>query len=304
MEFFKRKTNINFLSWKRWALLLSCGLLALSIAALSIYGLNWGLEFTGGTQIQLSFTHPPDLLQVKDNLKKSGFEQIIVQNYGDPHDVLITLPLRQHLDQQTLVQKILTHLTTAKLKQIEFIGPQVGQNLKTQGILAVLLALGAIILYVSIRFEYRFALGAAIALLHDPILILGLFSIFQIKFDLTALAAILAVIGYSLNDTIVIFDRIRENFKKIKDVSPTEIVNRSINETLSRTLITSAITLLVVSSLYLFGGEQLHGFSLALIIGIVVGTYSSIYIAGALALALGLQRKHLVIAPKHAEDQI
>jgi preprotein translocase subunit SecF len=302
VEFFKKKTNINFLSWQRWALSLSCSLLLLSVVSLFVYGINWGLEFTGGTQIQLSFIHPPDLLQVKDNLKKSGFEQIIVQNYGDPHDVLITLPLRQHLDQQTLAQKILTHLTTAKLKQIEFIGPQVGQDLKTQGILAVLLALGAIILYVSIRFEYRFALGAAIALLHDPILILGLFSIFQIKFDLTALAAILAVIGYSLNDTIVIFDRIRENFKKIKNASPIEIVNRSINETLSRTLITSAITLLVVSSLYLFGGEQLYGFSLALIIGIVVGTYSSIYIAGALALALGLQRKHLVIPPKHVEN--
>jgi preprotein translocase subunit SecF len=302
MEFFKKQTNINFLGLRKITAVLSALLFLASILSLIFFGLNWGLDFTGGTQIQVSFNQPAELSTVRAQLAKNGFNEAVVQSYGTSKDILISVAPEKNVKQQALANQVLAALPGASLKQVEFIGPQVGRELANKGALAVLIALIATMIYIAVRFEYRFAVGAAVALIHDPVLILGLFAFFHWEFNLTVLAAVLAVIGYSLNDTIVIFDRIRENFRKVRKGTAVEIVNLSINQTLSRTIMTSATTLMVVLSLYFFGGPMIHGFALALIIGIVVGTYSSIYVAGALAVALGLDRKDLLPAPKQALD--
>ena len=302
MEFFKRQTQINFLGLRRWAVGLSLLLRLISAASLLTKGLNWGLDFTGGSQLQISFTHPADIPSLRQQLAAAGFKDILVQSYGTSQDVLISLAPHQ-TTQHDLSAQIINALPGAELKQIEFIGPQVGHELATQGALAVFIALLGIMIYIALRFEYRFAIGAAVALIHDPIIILGIFSLFHIEFNLTALAAILAVIGYSLNDSIVIFDRIRENFRKLRKGSAVEVVNLSINQTLSRTIMTSATTLLVVVSLCIFGGTMIHSFALALVIGIVVGTYSSIYVAGTLAVALGLDRRNFLPPLKVVDDR-
>ncbi len=301
MEFFKKETTIDFLGLQRWAVGLSLLLLLISVAALLTKGLHWGLDFTGGSQLQVHFDTPANLSEIRQNLQQAGFKDTLVQSYGTSHDVLISLATQT--SQHELATQMLNALPGAQLKQLEFIGPQIGHELATQGAFAVFIALIGIMIYIALRFEYRFALGAAIALVHDPILILGIFSLFNIEFNLTALAAILAVIGYSLNDTIVIFDRIRENFRKLRRADAKEVVNLSINQTLSRTIMTSATTLLVVLSLCLFGGPMIHSFALALIIGIVVGTYSSIYVAGALAVALGLSRENLLPSTKEIDTR-
>ena len=302
MEFFKRQTQINFLGLRRWAVGLSLLLMLISAASLLTKGLNWGLDFTGASQLQISFTHPADIPSLRQQLAAAGFKDILVQSYGTSQDVLISLAPHQ-TTQHDLSAQIINALPGAELKQIEFIGPQVGHELATQGALAVFIALLGIMIYIALRFEYRFAIGAAVALIHDPIIILGIFSLFHIEFNLTALAAILAVIGYSLNDSIVIFDRIRENFRKLRKGSAVEVVNLSINQTLSRTIMTSATTLLVVVSLCIFGGTMIHSFALALVIGIVVGTYSSIYVAGTLAVALGLDRRNFLPPLKVVDDR-
>lgn len=302
MEFFKRQTQINFLGLRRWAVGLSLLLMLISAASLLSKGLNWGLDFTGGSQLQVSFAHPANVPVLRQELAAAGFKDILVQSYGTSKDVLISLAPHQ-TTQHDLSAQIINALPGAQLKQIEFIGPQVGHELASQGALAVFIALLGIMIYIALRFEYRFAIGAAVALIHDPIVILGIFSLFHIEFNLTALAAILAVIGYSLNDTIVIFDRIRENFRKLRKGSAVEVVNLSINQTLSRTIMTSATTLLVVLSLCIFGGTMIHSFALALVIGIVVGTYSSIYVAGALAVALGLDRRNFLPPLKVVDDR-
>lgn len=301
MEFFKKETTIDFLGLQRWAVGLSLLLLLISVVALLTKGLHWGLDFTGGSQLQVHFDTPANLSEIRQNLQQAGFKDTLVQSYGTSHDVLISLATQT--SQHELATQMLNALPGAQLKQLEFIGPQIGHELATQGAFAVFIALICIMIYIALRFEYRFALGAAIALIHDPILILGIFSLFNIEFNLTALAAILAVIGYSLNDTIVIFDRIRENFRKLRRADAKEVVNLSINQTLSRTIMTSATTLLVVLSLCLFGGAMIHSFALALIIGIVVGTYSSIYVAGALAVALGLSRENLLPSTKEIDTR-
>ncbi len=302
MEFFKKQTNINFLGLQRWAAGLSILLLLISVGSLFINGLHWGLDFTGGSQLQLSFNHSVELPKVRQGLQQAGFKDALVQSYGTSQDVLISLAAEK-TSQHDLATKIIQTLPGAQLKQLEFIGPQVGHELATQGALAVFIALLGIMIYIALRFEYRFAIGAAVALIHDPILILGIFSLFHIEFNLTALAAILAVIGYSLNDTIVIFDRIRENFRKLRKKTSVEVVNLSINQTLSRTIMTSATTLVVVLSLCIFGGPMIHSFALALVIGIVIGTYSSIYVAGALAVALGLDRSNLLPTAKEVDSR-
>ena len=302
MEFFKRQTQINFLGLRRWAVGLYLLIMLISATSLLNKGLNWGLDFTGGSQLQISFTHPADIPSLRQQLAAAGFKDILVQSYGTSQDVLISLAPHQ-TTQHDLSAQIINALPGAELKQIEFIGPQVGHELATQGALAVFIALLGIMIYIALRFEYRFAIGAAVALIHDPIIILGIFSLFHIEFNLTALAAILAVIGYSLNDSIVIFDRIRENFRKLRKGSAVEVVNLSINQTLSRTIMTSATTLLVVVSLCIFGGTMIHSFALALVIGIVVGTYSSIYVAGTLAVALGLDRRNFLPPLKVVDDR-
>ena len=302
MEFFKKQTNINFLGLRLWAAILSSILFIASLGSLLFHGLNWGLDFTGGTQVQVAFSQPAELAMIRTELANRGFAEAVVQSYGTSKDVLISVAPQKNINQQELAKQILAALPGAALKQVEYIGPQVGQELASKGALAVLIALMGTMIYIAIRFEYRFAVGAAVALIHDPILILGLFSFFHWEFNLTVLVAVLAVIGYSLDDTIVIFDRIRENFRKVRKGTSVEIVNLSINQTLSRTIMTSATTLMVVLSLFFFGGPMIHGFATALIIGIVVGTYSSIYVAGSLSIWLGLDREHLVPSPKVVDD--
>jgi preprotein translocase subunit SecF len=300
MEFFRANTKIDFMGQRWIAAICSVVLFLVSIISLFVYGLNFGLDFTGGTQIEMTYTKPADLNAIREDLQKAGFNAV-VQAYGTSFDVVIRVPPYKG-DQQLLKDKIIEVLPDAHFQQMEYIGPQVGKTLFTNGLLAILISLIVTMLYIAFRFEFRFAVSAAVALIHDPIIILGVFSFFHLQFDLIALAAVLTIIGYSLNDTIVVYDRVRENFRRIRKGTPTEIMNLSINQTLSRTIMTSGLTLLVVVALFLFGGEMLHGFALALIIGIVVGTYSSIYVAGALAVMMGLDRASLLPAVKKELD--
>jgi preprotein translocase subunit SecF len=240
---------------------------------------------------------------IRDSLYDVGFKEAQVVSYGTSKDVLISIAPRADLEQLLLVDKVMKALPGAMKQRVEFVGPQVGKELATKGILAIVISLLATMIYIAIRFEYRLAFSSAVALVHDPVLILGVFAMFGIEFDLKALAGLLAVIGYSLNDTIVVFDRVRENFIKIRRSNAIEIMNISINQTLSRTIMTSVLTLFVVVALFVYGGETIHGFSLALIIGIIVGTYSSIYVAGALAVVMGLDRKDFLPSPHKQMDE-
>lgn len=297
MEFFKQNTQIDFMRLRKKAAVFSLLLMLGSFAALMINGLHWGLEFTGGTQVHVAYEAPADIPLVRQQLETKGFSDAVVQTYGPPNHVLIRMANHNGLKkvkQKSMAQAIAVSLEGASLQSVDYIGPQVGKELATNGALAFVVAMLGTALYIAMRFEYRFALSAAVALIHDPILILGVFAFFHIEFNLIALAAVLTVIGYSLNDTIVVFDRIRENFRKVRKATPAEIVNLSVNQTLSRTIITSALTFVAVVALFLYGGEILHGFATALLVGIVIGTYSSIYVAGALAVVLGLNRADLV----------
>lgn len=304
MEFFKQKTQIDFMGARKWAAILSILLFILSLSVLMINGLQFGLDFTGGVQVEVAYQQPADLEKIREQLKAVGFDEAVVQSYGVAEDVLINVALTDAGDHSALLDKMMGALPGAEKRRVDIVGPQVGKELATKGGLAILVALLGTMLYIAIRFEYRFAISAAVALIHDPLLILGLFSLFHLEFDLKVLAAILAVIGYSLNDTIVVFDRVRENFRKMRRVDAVDVMNTSINQTLSRTIMTSALTLLVVFALFFYGGELIHGFALALIIGIVIGTYSSIYVAGALAIKLGLNRKDLLSVPKSEADEL
>lgn len=310
MEFFKPNTNIDFMAQRKWAAVLSILLFLFSLITLAIHGLNWGLDFTGGTQIQLSYPSAADLTEIHDNLEKAGFKDAVIVNYGTSRDVLVTIvPKEKNAEvisetaQAAMVKQILTALPNAKMVQVNYIGPQVGREMASKGFIAIIIALIGTMIYIAFRFDLRFSVGSTVALIHDPIIILGVFSFFHKEFNLIALAAVLTVIGYSLNDTIVIFDRVRENFRKLRKASVLEVMNQSINQTLSRTIMTSVLTLLVVFALFFLGGSLLHGFSLALIIGIVVGTYSSIYVAGSLSILLGVTRHHLVPSPKDDVDK-
>lgn len=290
MEFFNPNSNVDFMGARKWTATLSVLIFLVSTIALCVNGLKWGLDFTGGTQIQVSFPHTVNLEQVRSKLYQSGFKEAQVISYGTSKDVLISIAPNERVEQGLQVDTVMAALPGAVKQSVEFVGPQVGKELATKGALAILVALLATMIYIAIRFEFRLAVSSAVALIHDPMLILGVFALFHIEFDLKALAGLLAVIGYSLNDTIVVFDRVRENFVKIRRATPIEIMNTSINQTLSRTIMTSVLTLFVVIALFIYGGESIHGFALALIIGIIVGTYSSIYVAGALAVAMGLDK--------------
>lgn len=302
MEFFKKKTAIDFMGLRKITAVLSIILFIASLVSLGIKKLDFGLDFTGGTQVQVSYTHPADLTGIRTQLTKSGFEEAVVQSYGTSKEALISIAPRAGVNQQQLQTQVMQALPDATLERADYVGPQVGKEMASKGFLAILVALLGTMVYIAIRFEWRFAVGSAVALIHDPVLILGLFSFFHWEFNLTVLAAVLAVIGYSLNDTIVIFDRIRENFRKMRKGTPVEVVNLSINQTLSRTIMTSATTLVVVVALFIYGGTSIHGFAKALIIGIVVGTYSSIYVAGALSVALGLNKNDLMPVQKEEID--
>ena len=296
--------NIPFMNYRGYATIGSLVLLLISVGSLSFKGLNLGLDFSGGTLIEVSYEEAADLVDIRDLMTNNGFDDFQVVNFGSNSDVLIKVADKNGNSQLgDVIYKFLLEADPAtELKRIEFVGPQIGSELRDQGGLGMLVALGMILLYVAFRFQYKFALGAVAALAHDVVIILGLFSVFSWDFDLTVLAALLAVIGYSLNDTIVVSDRIRENFRSERGFDPDEIVNRSINQTLSRTLITSLTTLLVLLALFFFGGDMIRGFSQALIIGVLVGTYSSIYVVANMLLGLSITQDDLAIPePEGAE---
>ncbi|HRF62756.1 MAG TPA: protein translocase subunit SecF [Candidatus Competibacter sp.] len=302
-------TSIDFLRWRKLAMAWSIIVLLIAVGSLLVRGMNLGLDFTGGTVIEVQYPQPVEIPKVRETLAKAGFGDAQTQHFGTSHDVLIRIP--PHGEQRnaaTLSNDVLHALQGAEggagaaLARAEFVGPQVGRELVEQGGLAALGALAGILIYVMFRFEWRLAVGTIAATVHDVIFTVGWFSLFQLEFDLTVLAAVLAVIGYSVNDTVVVLDRIRENFRKRRKGSPEEIMNVSINETLSRTIMTSFVTLLSVIVMYFFGGVVMHGFSIAMIVGIVVGTYSSIYIASASALYLGVSREDLLPRAKETAD--
>jgi preprotein translocase subunit SecF len=298
MQIFKGKLAIDFMDKRRYAIVLSAVLLAVSLGALIIKGLNFGVDFTGGTLIEVGYPEAVELEGIRGALATSGFDSAQVQHFGTSRDVLVRIAPQAGKDSVELSENALGVLrqqnAAMEMRRVEFVGPQVGEELTEQGALAMIYALIGILIYIMVRFQWRFAPGAVVALVHDVLIIIGFFALFQFDFDLTVLAALLAVIGYSLNDTIVVFDRIRENFRKMRKGTSVEIVNTSINQTFSRTLMTSITTLLVLISLFVFGGEVIHTFSLALILGVVVGTYSSIYIASTTTLALGVTKADLM----------
>jgi preprotein translocase subunit SecF len=307
MQIFKGKLNIDFMGKRYITVVLSGLMIAIAIGSLIFKGLNLGIDFTGGTLIEVAYPQPVELETVRTALADTGFEQAQAQHFGGSREVLIRIAPRDGKGSAQLSEDVLAALrmedASVDMRRVEFVGPQVGEELTEQGALAMIYALIGILIYIMIRFQWRFAPGAVAALVHDVLIIVGVFSFFQLDFNLTVVAALLAVIGYSLNDTIVVFDRIRENFRKMRKRTPLEIMNASINQTLARTLMTSITTLLVLVSLFVFGGEVIHAFSLALILGVVVGTYSSIYVASTATLALGVTKADLMPVKKEGEDQ-
>lgn len=311
MHWFRKTPNYNFLAWRKLSVGISVVLVLASLVSLFTRGLDLGLDFTGGTVIEVGYAQPAELGGIRQALGEAGYGDAIVQHFGTSRDVLVRIPPRETVTSAQLGDEVLRVLNAAsdepvELRRQEYVGPQVGEELRDDGGLAVLFALFGILVYVTARFEYRFSLGAVAALIHDVVVTLGLFSVLQISFDLTVLAAILAVIGYSLNDTIVIYDRIRENFRKLRKATPIQVVNVSLNETLSRTIVTSLTTLLVLLALFFLGGELIRGFALALIAGVIIGTYSSIYVASNLVLAMGVSRAQLMPVEKEGarEDTV
>jgi preprotein translocase subunit SecF len=307
MQLFKDSTNFDFMSKRKIAVTFSVILLFAAIGSMAVRGLNFGLDFTGGTLIEMKYSHAVDLSLVRSTLETSGFPEAVAQHFGTASDIMVRIAPRENQSNADISTTVMAALRGAdegevEMRRVEFVGPQVGDELAEDGALAMIYALICILVYVGFRFEYRFAVGAVLALIHDVILTVGVFALFQLEFDLTVLAAVLAVIGYSLNDTIVVFDRIRENFRKMRKGTSTDVVNSSLNQTLSRTMMTSITTLLVLTALFIFGGELIHGFATALIIGVVIGTYSSIYVASSSALMLGISKTDLMPVEKEGEE--
>ena len=291
--------RLPFMRFRGITGIISALLVIASIVSLSVNKLNFGLDFTGGTLLEIGFQEPADLNRVRSSLESEGFGDAVVQNYGTQEDILIRLEPRADVKAEELGSNILEALRaefdkTVEMRRIEFVGPNVGDEFIEQGGLAMLTALICILLYIAMRFEWRLAVGAVAALAHDVTLTLGLFSVLGLEFDLTVLAALLAVIGYSINDTVVVCDRIRETFRKYAKLTPIQTVNRALTDTLSRTLVTSITTILVLLTLFFLGGPLIHGFATALLFGVVIGTYSSIYIASTVALAFGVSREDLM----------
>jgi len=307
VEFFSTKTRFDFMRWRHGAMVFSAALTIISLAFLIFRGLNLSVDYTGGTVIEVSYPAAVDLEPVRQGLAADGFDDAVVQHFGTAKDVLVRLAPRPGVAEKVLADRVVTSLGRISqgevtLKRVEFVGPQIGEEITEQGGLAMLAALVGILIYVSLRFEWRLALGSVLALFHDTIITLGFFAVTWMEFDLTAFAAILAVIGYSLNDTIVVYDRVRENFRKVRRGTSIEIMNLALNETLSRTVMTGVTTFLVLIALYLYGGEMLHSFTTALIVGVTFGMYSSVYVASALAVALGVSRADLMPAQKEGVD--
>ena len=293
---------IDFVGRRKYAMIFSAILLIVSITSIGFQGLKFGIDFTGGTLIELGYEKTADLEGIRSKLASADFKGANVQYFGSDTEVLIQLE-PQSTSSAKLSSSIIRMLGEGiDVRRVEFVGPKVGEELTNDGGLAMLYALIGILIYVAFRFEYRFALGSIAALVHDVIITLGVFSLLQIEFDLTVLAAILAVIGYSLNDTIVVFDRIRENFLATRQVEPGSIINEALNQTLSRTLMTSLTTLLVLFALFYLGGEVIHSFAGALLIGVVIGTYSSIYVASSTILAMGISKEDMLPSEKEKKE--
>lgn len=327
MIFFEKQTKFDFIGRRRLAIAISMILIAITAVSFFVRGLNLGLDFTGGTLVEVSYAEPVEVSDVRAQLADGNFPDAVVQQFGTARDVMIRIPLQSSKDSAVLSNTVIDVLRKVRdevlvesrpgqrqqctrggsktvvdcnlqVRRVEFVGPQVGDELVEKGGLALLYTLIAILIYVIVRFEWRFAIGSIVAVAHDVLLTFGFFSLTQIEFSLPVLAAILAVLGYSLNDTIVVFDRIRENFRRMRKARVPEIMNASINQTLSRTIITSTTTMFTVLALFFLGGEIIHAFSTALIVGIIVGTYSSIYIATPTVLALGISRQDMVPVKK------
>jgi len=299
--------NYDFMGKYRLALIVSGILLAVSVLSIGIRGLNFGVDFTGGFTIEVGYDQAPDLNEIRSILATADLPDSQVQTFGASTEVLIRMAPKEGFTGANVSTEVLRVLEQGSdsgisMRRVEFVGPQVGEELREKGGLAILAALFGIVVYVWFRFEKKFSVGSVLALVHDVVITVGFFALFQIEFDLTILAAILAVIGYSLNDTIVVFDRIRENFIAMRSGTPKEVMNESVNQTLSRTVITSATTLLVLLSLFIFGGKIIHGFALALILGVVIGTYSSIFVASITVLKLGVTREDLMPVEKEGVE--
>ncbi len=308
MRLLSGETQFDFMGQRRVAMAISALLLLVSVASLAVRGLQLGIDFTGGTLIEVGYQEPANIDAVRQTLSDGGFADAVTQHFGTSRDVLVRVAPREGASQAEVGNEVLLVLRSADaaqvdLRRVEFVGPQVGEELTEDGGLAMLIALGAIFIYVMFRFEWKFSAGAVAALFHDVLITLGVFSVFGLEFDLTVLAAVLAVIGYSLNDTIVVFDRIRENFRRMRRATSVEIINTSLNQTLSRTLMTSLTTLLVLTALFMVGGELIHGFAIALIVGVVVGTYSSMYVASATTLSLGISQVDLMPVEKEGAEE-
>ncbi|MDQ7073924.1 MAG: protein translocase subunit SecF [Gammaproteobacteria bacterium] len=307
MQVVDSKSRYEIMAKRKMAMFFSIALVVISLLSLATRGLELGIDFTGGYLIEVGYDKVVELEPIRQALAEDGYQDTTVQHFGSAKEVLVRLAPREGVNSATLSDELLLLLQSAyageiSMRRVEFVGPQVGEELQEQGGLAVLYALIGILIYVALRFEKRFSVGAVTALIHDVIITLGVFSVLQFEFDLSVLAALLAVIGYSLNDTIVVFDRIRENFRKMRTGTPEEVIDRSINQTLSRTIITSLTTLLVLLALFILGGEVIAGFSLALIVGVVVGTYSSIFVASTSLIALGLTKQDLMPVEKEGAD--
>jgi len=311
MQIFNPKMNLDFLKIGNVAVVFSALLMLVASTELIFHGLNYGLDFTGGTKVEVRYEKTANLVKIRSQLKNAGYDQAVAQYFGTSNDVTIRLGVLQGKGQKKA--EISNHILSVlkadgdkvEVRGIEFVSASVGEELTEQGILAIVVMLICIMIYVAVRFEWKFSVGAVAALAHDVLITTGIFSLFDLDFDLNVLAAILAVIGYSLNDTIVVYDRIRENFLRMRKGTPREIINISLNQTLSRTLITSGTTILVLVALFIWGGKMIHGFSTALLIGILIGTYSSIYVASLLALKLGVCKEDLMptVIEKEGADQ-
>jgi preprotein translocase subunit SecF len=312
MRILNRKTNIDFMSRRKMAFIISAVLMVLSIVSLATRGLNFGLDFTGGMLIEVSYPSAPRISDVRANLDEAGLDDAVVQTFGTASDIVVRIPPRNEEESDAELSTIVLGALQAGvegdivMRRVEFVGPQVGDELAEQGILAVVYAMIGIFLFVMFRFQWRFYVGAVAAQIHDVVISMGVLSAVQMEFDLTVVAALLAVIGYSLNDTIVLFDRIRENFPRLRKRSPVEVVNTSVNETLSRTVMTSMTTLLVLFALFIVGGEIIHSFAFTLIVGVLVGTYSSIFVASTVLLQLGVSKFDLLQVEKEGatSDQL
>jgi len=301
----QQKPRFNFMGGRKYAVVFSAILLLGSISTLLLNGLNLGIDFTGGTLVEVEYQEAVELNSVRSSLNDSIFDEAVLQYFGSARDVLIRVAPRDGMQSAEVSNELISLLRAGglavELRRVEFVGPQVGEELTEDGGLAMLAALAMILLYVAVRFQLRFSAGAIAALVHDVIITFGFFAVTGMEFDLTVLAAILAVIGYSLNDTIVVFDRIRENFRRMRKRAPLDVINESLNQTFSRTIITSLTTLLVLAALFFFGGETIHAFSTALIVGVIIGTYSSIYVASPVTLALGVTKLDLMPVEKEGE---